>query len=167
MTYLPYTYIKLISFLILLFLLAIYRDVQLDGYTIPAGAHVIPLINSIHMDPKLWDMPEEFRPRRFIDAEGKVKKPEFFMPFGVGRRMCLGDVLAKMELFLFFSTLMHSFDITLPAGEAMPSLKGNVGVTITPEMFKVCLTPRPLISLVEQAATLAAAAQIVRNVGSS
>lgn len=115
-------------------------------------------------------MPEEFRPRRFIDAEGKVKKPEFFMPFGVGRRMCLGDVLAKMELFLFFSTLMHSFDITLPHGEAMPSLKGNVGVTITPEMFKVCLTPRPLISVVEQAAatvSAAAAAQIVRNVGST
>lgn len=96
------------------------------------------------MDPKLWDLPEEFNPRRFIDAEGKIKKPAFFMPFGVGRRMCLGDVLARMELFLFFSTFMHSFDMRLPDGESMPSLKGNVGVTITPETFKVCLTPRPL-----------------------
>lgn len=112
------------------------------------------------MDPKLWDEPEEFKPTRFLDSEGKVKKPEFFMPFGVGRRMCLGDVLAKMELFLFFSTLMHSFDISLPPGESMPSLKGNVGVTITPEAFKVCLTPRPLLSI-EQTV------QLVRNVGSS
>lgn len=120
------------------------RDVQLDGYTIPAGSHVIPLINSIHMDPKLWDLPEEFNPRRFIDVEGKIKKPAFFMPFGVGRRMCLGDVLARMELFLFFATFVHSFDMRLPDGESMPSLKGNVGVTITPETFKVCLTPRPL-----------------------
>lgn len=117
---------------------------QLEGYTIPAGAHVIPLINAIHMDPKLWDSPDDFNPRRFINAEGKVHKPAYFMPFGVGRRMCLGDTLARMELFLFFSALMHSFDMRLPEGEQLPSLKGNVGVTITPELFNVCLTPRPL-----------------------
>lgn len=148
----------------------------MDGYTIPAGAHVIPLINSVHMDPKLWDKPEEFQPRRFIDAEGKVKKPEFFMPFGVGRRMCLGDVLAKMELFLFFSTLMHSFHIRLPDGEPMPSLKGNVGVTITPQMYRVCLTPRPLLAAAADETTTTTTttmtdtlldATLVRNVGST
>lgn len=151
-------------------------DVQLDGYTIPAGSHVIPLINSIHMDPKLWDLPEEFNPRRFIDAEGKIKKPAFFMPFGVGRRMCLGYVLARMELFLFFATFVHSFDMRLPDGESMPSLKGNAGVTITPEMFKVCLTPRPLIVVAPAAEAVAPvpacddAPEVVdplRNVGSS
>uniref|UniRef100_A0A0K8UW89 Cytochrome P450 18a1 n=2 Tax=Bactrocera latifrons TaxID=174628 RepID=A0A0K8UW89_BACLA len=120
------------------------RDVELNGYKIPAGSHVIPLINSVHMDPNLWEKPEEFNPRRFLDSEGKVRKPEYFIPFGVGRRMCLGDVLARMELFLFFASFMHSFDITLPEGQPLPSLKGNVGATITPETFKVCLTPRPL-----------------------
>ncbi|KAH8314788.1 hypothetical protein KR074_010792 [Drosophila pseudoananassae] len=120
------------------------RDVELNGYTIPAGSHVIPLINSVHMDPNLWEKPEEFRPSRFIDSEGKVRKPEYFIPFGVGRRMCLGDVLARMELFLFFASFMHCFDIALPAGHSLPSLKGNVGATITPEAFKVCLKRRPL-----------------------
>lgn len=110
------------------------------------------------MDPNLWDKPEEFNPSRFIDAEGKVKKPEYFMPFGVGRRMCLGDVLARMELFLFFATFMHSFDMTLPPGQSLPSLKGTVGVTITPETFKVCLQSRPLVP--DPSAPL-------RNVGSS
>lgn len=117
---------------------------ELNGYTIPAGSHVIPLINSVHMDPNLWEKPEEFRPSRFIDSEGKVRKPEYFIPFGVGRRMCLGDVLARMELFLFFASFMHCFDIALPAGHSLPSLKGNVGATITPEAFKVCLKRRPL-----------------------
>ncbi|XP_055909303.1 cytochrome P450 18a1 [Eupeodes corollae] len=120
------------------------RDVEVNGYKIPAGSHVIPLINSVHMDPNLWDKPEEFNPRRFIDSAGKVHKPEFFIPFGVGRRMCLGDVLARMELFLFFSSFMHCFHISLPEGKPLPSLKGNVGVTITPEAFRVCLTRRPL-----------------------
>lgn len=117
---------------------------ELNGYTIPAGSHVIPLINSVHMDPNLWEKPEEFRPSRFIDTEGKVRKPEYFIPFGVGRRMCLGDVLARMELFLFFASFMHCFDIALPEGQPLPSLKGNVGATITPESFKVCLKRRPL-----------------------
>jgi hypothetical protein len=57
--------------------------------------------------------------------------------FVSGRRMCLGDVLAKMELFLFFSSLVHTFDIRLPEGETLPSLKGNTGVTVTPDSFKV------------------------------
>lgn len=119
-----------------------YRDIILHGYTIPAGSHVIPLINKVHKDPNLWHNPEEFNPNRFIDAEGRVRRPEYFMPFGVGRRKCLGDVLARMELFLFFSTLAHSFNIELPHGADLPSLRGNVGVTITPHAFSVCLKPR-------------------------
>jgi 26-hydroxylase len=51
--------------------------------------------------------------------------------------MCLGDVLARMELFLFFSSLVHTFDISLPEGGTLPSLKGNAGITVTPDSFKV------------------------------
>lgn len=96
------------------------------------------------MDPELWNEPEEFRPTRFLSAEGKVCKPEYFMPFGVGRRMCLGDVLARMELFLFFSSLLHTFDLRLPEGASLPSLRGNAGVTVTPDPFKVCLFQKNL-----------------------
>lgn len=96
------------------------------------------------MDATLWENPEEFRPSRFVNAEGKIEKPEYFIPFGVGRRMCLGDVLARMELFLFFSSLMHRFHITLPQGAEIPSLNGNAGVTIYPDKFKICLKERPL-----------------------
>lgn len=116
----------------------------MNGYTIPSGTHVIPLLYAVHMDPELWDEPEVFRPSRFISEEGKVCKPEFFIPFGVGRRMCLGDTLARMELFLFFSSMMHMFNLSLPEGAPLPSLQGNIGVTISPEPFKVCLLQRDL-----------------------
>lgn len=53
--------------------------------------------------------------------------------------MCLGDVLARMELFLFFSTLLHKFHIELPEGASLPSLKGNTGITVTPDAFKVSI----------------------------
>ncbi|XP_059488140.1 cytochrome P450 18a1 [Neocloeon triangulifer] len=118
------------------------KDVFLDGYFIPKDTQVIPLLHAVHMDPTLWDKPEQFRPTRFLNAEGKVTKPEFFMPFGVGRRMCLGDVLARMELFLFFASLVHTFDLRLPDGETLPSLKGNTGITVTPDSYKVCLLRR-------------------------
>ncbi|XP_071450811.1 cytochrome P450 18a1 [Hetaerina americana] len=119
------------------------KDVCLNGYYIPKDTQVVPLLHAVHMDPALWEEPERFCPTRFLNAEGKVTKPEFFLPFGVGRRMCLGDVLARMELFLFFSSLLHVFRVELPAGQSLPSLKGNAGVTVTPDAFKVCLIQRP------------------------
>nr|QGP73852.1 cytochrome P450 monooxygenase CYP18A1 [Liriomyza trifolii]UPO37783.1 cytochrome P450 18a1 [Liriomyza trifolii] len=140
------------------------RDVEINGYKIPAGSHVVPLISSIHMDPNLWDKPEQFNPKRFISAEGKIRRPEYFLPFGVGRRMCLGDVLARMELFLFFSSFMHTFHISLPEGEPLPSLKGNAGITISPESFKVCLTPRPIVPI---QVCMGTESHHLRNVGSN
>ena len=103
---------------------------------------MVPLLHAVHMDEELWHEPTKFQPGRFLNAEGQVHKPEYFMPFGVGRRMCLGDVLARMELFIFFSSIMHTFDLRLPEGASLPSLKGNAGVTVTPEPFEVCLLRR-------------------------
>ncbi|KAL7300798.1 hypothetical protein TKK_0006772 [Trichogramma kaykai] len=124
------------------------RDVLLSGHLIPKGTQVIPLLHAIHMDEELWDEPQKFNPSRFLTTDNKVHKPEFFIPFGAGRRMCLGEVLARMELFLFFSTLLHTYDLTVPEGHELPSLKGNTGITVTPNAFEVCLIKRtPAIQL--------------------
>ncbi|XP_012142656.2 cytochrome P450 18a1 isoform X1 [Megachile rotundata] len=141
------------------------RDVTLHGYTIPAGTQVVPLLHAVHMDPELWEKPNEFRPSRFLSAEGKVEKPEYFMPFGAGRRMCLGDVLARMELFLFFSSLMHTFELKSPQGASLPSLRGNAGVTVTPDPFDVCLLPRNL-NIIEDSSNDTIFGAILRNIGS-
>ncbi|KAK9879857.1 hypothetical protein WA026_008361 [Henosepilachna vigintioctopunctata] len=119
------------------------RDLKLNGFHLPQHAQVIPLLHAVHMDPNLWDEPEKFKPSRFVNSEGKVVKPEYFLPFGVGRRVCLGEILARMEIFLFFSCLLHSFDISVPEGETLPSLKGIAGVTISPNEYRVTLKPRP------------------------
>lgn len=68
------------------------------------------------------------------------------MPFGVGRRMCLGDVLARMEMFMFFASMMHQFDVQMEAGAAAPSLEGTVGATISPQAFRVRFLPRVMLS---------------------
>ncbi|KAK3865744.1 hypothetical protein Pcinc_028679 [Petrolisthes cinctipes] len=118
------------------------ENTTLGGYTIPKGATIIPLLYGCHMDPRLWDNPEEFNPTRFIDSEGRVKKPEQFIPFGTGRRMCLGNVLAKSELFLFFTSILHMFNLGQPEGEPLPSMEGEFSTTYTPKPFKMCFQSR-------------------------
>lgn len=89
------------------------------------------------MDPKLWPEPEQFDPTRFLNSEGRVFKPEFFIPFGTGRRMCLGDVLARHQLFLFFTSLVHIFEIEPVQGATLPDLVGKSAVTIIPDEYEV------------------------------
>ncbi|XP_042859480.1 cytochrome P450 2D4-like, partial [Penaeus japonicus] len=60
-------------------------------------------------DPALWRNPADFDPRNFLDDEGKYKRNEAFMPFGSGKRQCVGEPLARLELFLFFACVMQRF----------------------------------------------------------
>ncbi|KAI8492041.1 cytochrome P450 2 sub U member 1 [Branchiostoma belcheri] len=119
------------------------ETVKVRGYDIPKGTQIIPNLYSLHMDPAYWPDPDRFDPGRFLDAEGNViNKPESFMPFSGGRRACLGEQLARMELFLFFSTLLQSFTFRTPEGAPPPTTDGVFGISLTPHPFKLCAIPR-------------------------
>ncbi|XP_014674274.1 PREDICTED: cytochrome P450 18a1-like [Priapulus caudatus] len=115
---------------------------ELGGYTIPAGTTIFPNLYAVHTDPKLWPEPAAFRPERFLSLDGKVLIPEGFVPFSVGKRKCLGESLAKMELFLFFTCLLQKFSFQLPDGAAQPDMKGVLGITLTPKPYKLCAIRR-------------------------
>ncbi|KAI8493799.1 cytochrome P450 2 sub U member 1 [Branchiostoma belcheri] len=119
------------------------ETVKVRRYDIPKGTQVLLNLYSLHMDPAYWPDPDRFDPGRFLDAEGNViNKPESFMPFSGGRRVCLGEQLARMELFLFFSTLLQSFTFRTPEGAPPPTTDGVFGVSLTPRPFKLCAIPR-------------------------
>ncbi|XP_022087523.1 cytochrome P450 2U1-like isoform X2 [Acanthaster planci] len=119
------------------------QELQLQGYTIPKGSGVIINLWAMMNDPKVWDRPEEFNPGRFLSKDGKTMiQHEAFIPFSQGRRSCLGEGLAKMELFLFATNLFQWFTFMLPPGAPTPALKGISHFTFVPEPFRVCAVKR-------------------------
>lgn len=118
------------------------EDFKIRGHLIPKGSSIIAHLYACHMSPEHWDEPEEFRPERFINDEGKLINHKAFMPFGKGQRNCLGDVIAKSQSFLFTTNFIQKFNIQNPANEPLPSSKGHCGVTMSPAPFKICVTLR-------------------------
>ncbi|CAB4030791.1 steroid 17-alpha-hydroxylase 17,20 lyase-like [Paramuricea clavata] len=100
------------------------RDTTIAGYHIPKNTNVVININEIHHDPKEWPEPNEFNPERFLDSDGKFvgwTTKHAFMPFGLGRRECLGQLFARIVMFTFASTLLHLYKIELPEGAEKPT----------------------------------------------
>ncbi|XP_069160827.1 methyl farnesoate epoxidase [Procambarus clarkii] len=113
------------------------RDTTLQGHRIPAGTMMMNNLYSIHMDPGYWGDPETFRPERFINADGSLRREERLIPFGKGRRVCLGESLARMTTFLLFTALLQHFTFVLDPAVPVPSTEGICGITLGPPAFKV------------------------------
>ncbi|CAH1261513.1 CYP2J2 [Branchiostoma lanceolatum] len=117
------------------------NDTTLFGYDIPKDTVVFPNLWAVLHDPEVYPEPDVFKPERFLD-DSKFKKGDTFIPFSLGRRACLGEQLARMELFLFFTSLMQHFTFKLPEGAALPSTRGKAGITNNAEDFDLCAIPR-------------------------
>ncbi|XP_027146361.1 cytochrome P450 2J6 [Larimichthys crocea] len=112
------------------------KDTTLGGYFIPKGTTLLPSLTSVLFDKTEWETPDSFNPGHFLDAEGKFVKREALLPFSAGKRVCLGEGLAKMELFLFLVGLLQKFSFSVPDGVEL-STEGVTGSTRVPHPFKV------------------------------
>uniref|UniRef100_A0A6I8N1A6 Cytochrome P450 n=1 Tax=Ornithorhynchus anatinus TaxID=9258 RepID=A0A6I8N1A6_ORNAN len=122
---------------------AVTRDTHFRGYILPKGTDVFPLLGSALRDPKYFSCPDGFNPGHFLDDEGRFKKNEAFVPFASGRRVCLGEAMARMELFLYFTTVLQSFSLRslIPAKDIdiSPQVSGFSNI---PPTYKFCVVPR-------------------------
>ncbi|KAM9296320.1 cytochrome P450 2C20-like [Gastrophryne carolinensis] len=113
------------------------HDIKFKGYVIPKGTQIITFLHSALYDKKHWDKPEEFNPGRFLDENGKFVKNEALLTFGAGKRSCVGEALAKTEVFIFFTSFLQQFNLRFPPGEKRPiGLVG--GGTRDPQSFNMC-----------------------------
>ncbi|XP_074083165.1 cytochrome P450 2D6 [Macrotis lagotis] len=118
------------------------HDTEIQGFFIPKGTTLITNLSSALKDESTWEHPYRFYPEHFLDAEGHFVKKEAFIPFSTGRRVCLGEPLAKIELFLFFTCLLQDFNFVLPQGHSLPSDKANYSFLSLPKPFQLCAVPR-------------------------
>ena len=109
----------------------------IEGYTFPPGTSINSNMAAILMDPVAFPNPDQFNPERFIDENGCFAPHPNVIPFGIGKRRCLGESLAKTELFIFFTGLIQKFDIKKENENVNLITKYRPGITLSPYPFKV------------------------------
>ncbi|XP_005414057.1 PREDICTED: cytochrome P450 2G1-like [Chinchilla lanigera] len=119
------------------------RDTHFRGYFLPKGTDVYPLIGSALQEAKHFRYPDTFYPQHFLDEQGRFKKNEAFIPFSSGKRICLGESLARMELFIYFTSIIQSFSFCslVPPAEIDISPQAS-GFANIPPFYKICFVAR-------------------------
>ncbi|MEV4107825.1 cytochrome P450 [Nonomuraea sp. NPDC049695] len=103
---------------------------ELGGYKIPAGWYAGPYIPLVHRDPAAFPEPDEFRPERFLDGPQNRAQNRAWMPFGGGRRFCVGAQLALLEMRVIIREVLHRLELTAP--DQAPEARRLKNVTLAP-----------------------------------
>ncbi|KAM9631681.1 LOW QUALITY PROTEIN: cytochrome P450 2B11-like [Trichechus inunguis] len=119
------------------------KDTHFRGHTIPKGTEVVPILSTALYDPHYFEKPGDFNPDHFLDANGALKKNEAFMPFSIGKRICLGEGIPQSELFLFFTTVLQNFSLARPAApKDIDITPQESGVIKLPPVYQIHFLPR-------------------------
>ncbi|XP_072286898.1 cytochrome P450 2G1-like [Pyxicephalus adspersus] len=119
------------------------KDTLFRGYSIPKGTNVYFLLCTVHRDPTQFATPYKFNPNHFLDDNGKFKKNDANMPFSAGKRTCPGQGVARMELFIFLTTILQNFKLTsnreFSEDDLAPKFTGFLN---TPIQYELSFIPR-------------------------
>ncbi|XP_055958529.1 steroid 17-alpha-hydroxylase/17,20 lyase isoform X1 [Patella vulgata] len=118
-------------------------DTTIAGYDVPEGTTVFINQWAIMNDPDNWQDVDKFKPERFLDEDGKMApKPENWLPFGAGRRVCLGEPLAKSELHLIIASLCQRVHISLEPGVPVNIKAKDAQIVNLPNPYKITIKER-------------------------
>ncbi|XP_047408695.1 cytochrome P450 2C9-like isoform X2 [Sciurus carolinensis] len=121
---------------------AVNCDTKFRNYFIPKGTTIITSLTSVLHDSKEFPNPEKFDPGHFLDKNGKFKKSDYFMPFSTGKRICVGEGLARMELFLFLTTILQNFHLkSVVDPKDLDTTPVSTGFISMPPAYQICFIP--------------------------
>ena len=113
-------------------------DQKLGPYEVKAGEHIMLAPYVTHRLPEYWERPDEFDPDRFEKSRADAQHPFAFFPFGKGRRICLGQHFAMMEMVLAISVVMQRVDLELVTENVKPKFVA----TLRPSELRMKATPK-------------------------
>ncbi|XP_054974988.1 cytochrome P450 2C19-like isoform X2 [Sorex araneus] len=121
---------------------AVTRDIKFRNYIIPKGTTIITSLTSVLHDEREFPNAKMFDPGHFLDESGKFKKSDYFMAFSAGKRSCVGESLARMELFLFLTTILQKFNLkSVVDPKDLDTTPVASGFTSVPPSYKLCFVP--------------------------
>ncbi|XP_031435951.1 cytochrome P450 1B1-like [Clupea harengus] len=114
-------------------------DVTFEGLHIPKDTIVFINQWSVNHDLQKWKDPHVFNPSRFLNEDGSLNKDltGSVMIFSMGKRRCIGDQIAKVEVFLFTAILLHQFCFESDPTQDL-SLNCSYGLTLKPLDYRIC-----------------------------
>ncbi|XP_060627550.2 cytochrome P450 2J2-like [Anolis sagrei] len=116
------------------------NDTKVAGFHLPKGTILFADLTSVLFDKNEWETPNVFNPNHFLE-NGQFMKREAFIPFSTGKRACPGEQMAKMELFIIFTTLLQKFTFQAPKGVKL-SLDSKTGHVLKPKPYRICAISR-------------------------
>ncbi|XP_004412611.1 PREDICTED: cytochrome P450 2C41 isoform X1 [Odobenus rosmarus divergens] len=121
---------------------AVTRDIKFRNYVIPKGTTILISLTSVLHDDREYPNPEIFDPAHFLDDSGNFKKSDHFMAFSAGKRICVGEGLARMELFLFLTTILQKFTLkSLVDPKDIDTTPITSGFGHIPPPYQLCFIP--------------------------
>ena len=121
-------------------------DTKFHGYDIPKGTWVGSNIYAVHHSPEHWGNPQAFNPQHFLSADGKsLKRSEALLAFSVGKRACLGETLARDELFLFLANIYQRFETKLAEESLNVGIEPKSSFLLGPQDYKIIIKERETV----------------------
>ncbi|XP_054154058.1 cytochrome P450 2J6-like [Oppia nitens] len=103
------------------------------GHFIAKNTRILANIWAVHNDPKVWDNPRLFNPCRFLTDDGRQVIPvDALIPFSTGKRSCIGESMGRLQVFLYFVTLLQRYTVSVANGELL-GFEDRFGLTIQPK----------------------------------
>lgn len=118
-------------------------DIEVDGLRLPRGTVILFNNWAINNDPQQWNSPELFLPERFLLPNGSIDavKADNFIPFGFGKRKCIGVFTGKSLCALAAVCTIYKFDVRLDS-DSKPDLEAVFGIGLSPKEYKVVFRRR-------------------------
>ena len=128
------------SFIMFTFFKTATRDFKYKNFEFPMGTIFLYCTEPSHHDESYWKDATTFRPERWLNQDNSIENHSHFIPFGIGKRNCPGEIAARAVIFLCLSTLIQRFQWDL--AEYVPLDKCRISSNRNPPNYKLIFKER-------------------------